>query len=355
MLKFILMDYTYDEIFHELKIFSKAYSQCHNTPSKWKSYKKALSEPPDNILSVHEIENKIYALVYRPAFLSIEAFQFDSIIKRTSIKRDQRLFEEILKLWKLLNPFHLAGISKQVYIKFYEFIHFTILNANVPIEEYTGISDIDAELDFNNTEVQDFTNFYDTLFENIDAYTKSGLVNEYCRISKKLYSEVKNSSWIKTLDLHNRMYSKGAKPRYPSWAVGYTKNKSYENQGILKSYLFTPLVSSRLVERPHKKQLRTVLFESKYEKMISPWNYREKIKHKSLLPPKTCSIKSKRDKTLSVSFGKTDNYNPIAKKLKVFKDRKIIEEIVKDRKDKVHDSTDRVLQSPLAFINNFEL
>ena len=347
------MDFNYEEIMSELRIFSRQYSQCHHIFSKWRSHQTKVDEAPEHSLTTHEIEDKLYALIYRPRLSIIETFQFDNFVKRLKIKRNKFVFEGILCLWKLLNPFHLTGISKQVYIKFYQFIHFSILSINTPAEDYENIVKIDVEIDFKNSDVQGFNDFYDSLFETIDSHTKSMLVSEYCRILKKLHSEVKNSSWIKCLDLHNRLYSEGFKSNYPNWALPFLRNKSIESPAnLVRTNLVTPSIPAKQATKTEKQ--KNDLLKSKFEKMNTTWEEQKKIyewkgnRHKSLVSTKTPTIRFRKMKPLS--FNKNDAINPVAKKQKNFRDRKIIEEVVKDRKEKYPDSHQRVLHTPLNFI-----
>ncbi len=106
------------------------------------------------------------------------AFQFESIIKRTEIKRNDLLYKEITALWKVINPFHLSGISKTVYTKFFEFIHFSVLNTNASADEIDSISKVDLALDYVEGEILNLVLFIDSFFECIDAYAKSMLM--YC-------------------------------------------------------------------------------------------------------------------------------------------------------------------------------
>ena len=345
------MDYSYDEIVAELKIFTRNYSQCRSNFSKWRSYKIKISEIPDKALAIHDIEGKLYALIYREFLHSIEAFQFTTFMKRILIKRNEHLFKEVQNLWKLLNPFHLSGISKQVYTKFYEFIHFSVLDSNSPIEDYEKVLKTDAEIDFNNLDVQNFSEFYDTLFENIDAYTKSTLVNEYCRALKRICSEVKRSSWIKSLDLHNKLHTEGVKPQYPPWALPHLRGKSFESPPqIMRNTLLTATVPTRLTAKTYKKTENLRMNETRYERMVSPWSECEKTGQRTVTPIKLVEIKQKKNKGyMQISSKNETNLTPNNIKLKAFKDKKLIEKIVQDRLGKTSGTNSRVLHTPVRF------
>ena len=348
------MDYSYDEIVSELRIFTRNYSRCHCNFSKWRSYKVRISDIPDNMIAIHEIEGKLYGLIYRKDLDSIEAFQFTTIMRRILIKRNEQLFKEIQSLWKLLNPFHLSGISKQVYTKFYEFLHFSVLDTNCPIEDYEKVLKNDAEIDFKTSEVQNFSEFYDTLFENLDAYTKSTLVNEYCRAVKRICSEIKRSSWIKSVDLHNKLHTEGVKSQYPPWALPQLRGKSSDSPPhTMRNALLTAAVPTRLMSNTYKKPEKLGMHETRYERMVSPWKECEKVRHKTGTPMKLIEIKQKQKKNkayIQIHNKNEPNLTPNNKNLKAFTDKKLIEKIVHDRLEKVSDTTSRILHTPISFL-----
>lgn len=346
------MNLTYDEILYELKVFSRNYSQAHLTFSKWRSYKKKVEKIPDSQLTTYEIDDKTYGLIYREHLGSIEAFLFETMTKRTNIKRSERFFKEIQCIWKLLNPFHLSGISRQVYVKFYEFVHFQVLNINAQVEEYENIGKIDSEIDFGNNEALGFMQFYDSIFENLDAYAKSTLVNEYCRIAKKLHREVKNSIWIKSQDLHNKLYCEGYKAHMPSWAVNHMKTKSIEvpTTNFIRSNIFTPNVPIRLMSKSSKKDRSNDYIETKYRKLTTAWTNRSRNFNKTLAPIKSPESKYRKTLNINTLTNKSDNVSPVAKKVKNFRDKKVIEEIVKDRRVKTFETPQRILQTPLKYL-----
>lgn len=339
------MNYSYDEIVAEIKVFSRNYSRCHSVLSKWRSYKTKISGAPDHAISVHEIDGKLYALIYRPMLECIEAFQFDVFAKRILIKRNEILFREVKSLWKLLNPFHLAGISKQVYAKFYEFIHFHVLDSNSPTEDSEKVVKNDLEIDFRSAKVQNFADFYDSLFENIDLYTKSTLVNEYCRVLKRVISEVKHSNWIKNTDLHSKLHTEGIKPLFPQWATLHLRVKSNDFQlGQMRNTFQTVHLPMRLLSTTAKKPQKSQMRNTKYENMVSPWNEREKPRPKILKKvPELISADPAHSTKAEVA-------NPIIKKLKPFKDKKLIEQIIHSQLEKTVNIKERILHTPIPYL-----
>ena len=81
--------------------------------------------------------------------------------------------------------------------------------------------------------------------------------------------------------------------------------------------------------------------------MTSPWNECEKIMHKTAAPTKTTEVKLRKNRILSFTYNKNDSVSPLAKKLKGFKDKKIIEKIVKDRQDRMPSSREKILHIPM--------
>lgn len=338
------MNLTYDEIIREVNIFARPYSQNHLNYSKWRSYNAKAAEAPEQFLSVHDIEDKTYALIYRPALACFEAFQFDSIIKRTLVKRNELLYKEITALWKLINPFHLHGISKHVYQKFFEFIHFSVLNANASVEEYELVWKVDLGLDFGDAEVLNFIGFIDCIFECVDAYARSMLVSEYCRIVKRLASEVKRSSWIKNVDLHNKLNCEGLKPVFPYWAN--FRQKIVETPLIVtRTHLLTPTIADRLTSRSVNREKN--VFELKMLKLNSPWETRNKFKTFTVAKSPESATRQTKPHHMRL---KTDLISPLSKKHKNFKDRKIIEEVIKDRTEKSSEIKVDIIRTPLRFL-----
>lgn len=345
------MNLTYDEIVCELKLFARNYSQAHNSFSKWKSFKKKVDGPPECQLTFDEIDEKNYGFIYRPALKSIEAFQFENIIKRTAIKRSEPLLKCIIGVWKLLNPFHLPGISRQVYVKFFEYTHFAVLNINAQVDEYPNVGKIDAEIDFGINEALGFPQFYDSIFENIDSYARSTLVNEYCRMIIKIHNEVKESSWLKTQNLHNKLNCEGFKSHMPSWAAMHIKTKSLDvSTHLIRSNLLTPNIPIRILKKSSKKEHGNDFIENRFRKLTSAWANRTKSINKTLIPIKSPEIKLRKTRNLSSLWNKTDSTSPIAKKVKNFRDKRVIEDIIRDRSTKTQEPQQRILISPLKYI-----
>ena len=338
------MSLTYDEVIREVNIFARPYSQNHLTFSKWRSYNAKAAEVPESYSSIHEIEDKTYALIYRHNLASFEAFQFESIIKRTQIKRNELLYKEIAALWRVINPFHLSGISKTVYVKLFEFIHFAVLNPNAGADEVDLISKVDLPLDYEEGEVLNLVLFIDSLFECIDAYAKSMLVSEYCRVAKRLTSEVQRSNWIKNVDLHSKIYCDGLKPITPSWAG--CRNKGFKTpHGGNRTSLITPSVADRLMAKSVKRERDSLdLIMMKYS---SPWETRGKFKSSGFVRSPEANVRKAKPGHLRV---KTDIISPLSRKTKKFKHRYLIEDVVRDRAEKVPSINVQVIRTPLRFL-----
>jgi hypothetical protein len=337
------MSLSYDEIIREVNILARPYSQSRLAFSKWRSYNAKASEVPETLTSIHDIEDKTYALIYRPSLFSFEAFQFDSIIKRTQIKRNEFLYKEISSLWKTINPFHLPGISKNVYQKFFEFMHFSVLNTNASIEEVELISKVDLNLDFTEGEILNYVNFIDSFFECLDSYAKSMLIGEYCRITKRLTNEVKRSNWIKNIDLHNKIFSDGLKPVVPSWAN--FKNKPLDIPLLPRNNPLTPTLAHRQLNKTAKRERDS--FDVTLMKFSSPWETRTRFKMNGVNRSPESSYRKNKPHHLRV---KTGEISPLLKRSKNFKHRNLIEDVVRDRSEKVPDINVQVIRTPLRFL-----
>lgn len=337
------MSLTYDEVIREVNIFARPYSQNHLTFSKWRSYNAKATEIPESYLSIHDIEDNTYALVYRHHLASFEAFQFDTLIKRTQIKRNELLYKEITALWKVINPFHLSGISKNVYVKLFEFIHFSVLNTNASEDEIELISKVDLPLDFVEGEILNLVSFIDSFFECIDAYAKSMLVSEYCRITKRLTNEVKRSNWIKNIDLHNKIYCDGLKPITPCWAS--FRNKGFENCFSNRNSPLTPFAADRIVNKTVKRAKDSIdLMILKY---VSPVETRGKFGTFGGMRSGESNFRRVKEGQLRV---KTEVASPLSKKTRNFKFRNAAEESFRDRTEKIPEINVQIIRTPLRFL-----
>ena len=338
------MSLSYDEVIREVGIFARPYSQNHLSFSKWRSYNVKATEVPESYSSIHDIEDNTYALIYRSNLAAFEAFQFDSIIRRTQIKRNELLYREMTALWKVINPFHLSGISRNVYVKFFEFVHFSVLNANASEDEVEQVSKVDMPLDYAEGEILNLVLFIDSFFECIDAYAKSMLVGEYCRITKRLASEVKRSNWIKNVDLHNKIFCEGLKPITPGWASFRAKGAE-SMQGSSRTSPLTPLAAERLLAKSVKRGRDSLdLMLLKY---ASPAEARGKFRTFEFERSPGTKIRRVRQGHLKTM---TDFVSPLSKKMRNFKHRNVIEDVGKDRAEKIPDINVHIIRTPLRFL-----
>ena len=106
----------------------------------------------------------------------------------------------------MINPFHLSGISKKVYIRLYKYIYFYYLNTTSDLSQSEDFAIADCEVDFNGQPCLSFMDFYNGLFECTDFFTKSFLASEYVRFVLNLKEKLESCFWFNGLDLHNKLH-----------------------------------------------------------------------------------------------------------------------------------------------------
>jgi hypothetical protein len=204
----------------ELRIITKDYSPMRDASNKWTGERQSYT-PTLPASHMQEYTDDILISTTRQNSSSRASIYTNPLHKREAIKQHPIVYNAIQELWKLLNPFHLRGISKEVYIKVNEFIYTSVLNS---IVEPTArkFAEKDAECDFGTSSFIVFSEFYDSIFELVDTYTRSTLVSEYTRVLKNIYVSIYNSHMYASLNLHSKLHLKnddGSKVSYKPWML----------------------------------------------------------------------------------------------------------------------------------------
>ena len=205
----------------ELRVITKDYSPMRDASMKWSSQRQSYTptlpasknlEYADDILISSTRQNSSSRASVSPNILH----------KREALKQHPLVYNAIQDLWQLLNPFHLRGISKEVYIKVNEFIYTSVFNSIGEVHTARKLAEKDAECDFGSSSFIVFSEFYDSIFELVDAYTRSTLVSEYTRVLKNIYVSIHNSLMYTSLNLHSKLHLKnddGSKVSYKPWML----------------------------------------------------------------------------------------------------------------------------------------
>lgn len=191
----------------EINILSRDYSQMREANSKWIYFQQAVSQPSGGTYTVSSSDDP-FLTIYKPNQEVSNSFQIPSLYKRLNLKRHFSLLNSINSFWSLMNPFHLRGISKEVYIKIHEFLYFNVLNRVNDSSSARQHAEKDAAVDFEDRNYIVFCDFYDSLFELLDSSTRSFLVSEYVRLVRSFEKLVRGASWFSAMNLHNKLHLK---------------------------------------------------------------------------------------------------------------------------------------------------
>lgn len=94
----------------------------------------------------------------------------------------------------MLNPFHIAGITKEVLHNLYVFIYTTYFPDLFDQEIANKTAKHDIKIDFSRKEWLGLADFYDGFFECVDKMTKSNLATEYVRFVKSVIKSLQGST-----------------------------------------------------------------------------------------------------------------------------------------------------------------
>lgn len=237
------------DVFNEVRWIAAEYSSLRNGFSKWRSFKYKTDRIPENSISLQEISDEKYFLIYSETRNTIQGILYTSVEKRMSIKQSRIVFYAIKRLWDLLNPFHLPGISKKVYVRLLIYVYFYYLNCTSEISQSEEYAVEDAEMDFKGEVCMGFVDFYMSVFEIIDYFTKSYLMSEYSRFLNVLVDKLEGAFWFNGLDLHNKLHIDPSCQTHMPWMLQYMKAPNMKGRNLLTAPN-TVKVSQRLLHKP---------------------------------------------------------------------------------------------------------
>lgn len=194
----------------EFEILAREYSPMREANPKWVYFQQPIVAAPSTLytVSTSDTSEEDYVTIFRPNSTLSYSFLIHSLQKRLSIKRNASLLNAINSFWTMLNPFHIRGVSKEVYIKISEFLYFNVLNRVNDIATARQYAEKDAATDFEERNYIVFADFYDSIFELLDSTTKSLLVSEYIRLVKNFEKLIRGATWFSAMNLHNKLHLK---------------------------------------------------------------------------------------------------------------------------------------------------
>lgn len=267
----------------EIQILSRTYSNIRKKQNKWK-YRG--NETDAKIISINQ-----------------EQYTTKDLYQRGQIKRNSKLLEKIYKVWQIINPFHLSGISRAVFTQILKFLYKSLYKFQLGEHVLDAFVNNDIEIDFKGGVCMYFCDFHDSFFDVLDSATNSKSVTEYIAIANSLKSQLKENEVLLLLNLHNKSHCLGKKPKYYYWMKETLKvhlKKSSLSKGLDSKARDFKLNKGRIMSLPRIKSNKNYHLEK-----ISPLSTHKKSGFiKSFLLEE---IIEDRNKYLNMYKGETKN------------------------------------------------
>ena len=189
----------------EMMILARNYSVLRRRNNKWK-FRGSIHDMP-----TIQINQELYTQ--------------QDLEYRKSIKRSSKLFAEIHKLWHILNPFSLAGISRFVYMTFLCFMYKSIFKMHLNDHIFDEYVNNDVDLDFRTENCLFFSDFYDAIFDVLDQAACGKSLSEYLSVINNLVYAVKHSELLNMMNLYSKAHCVNKKPKYQLWMKEFIQVK----------------------------------------------------------------------------------------------------------------------------------
>jgi hypothetical protein len=182
---------------------ARPYSPLRNGHSKWQLSSFCCDSPPNIELETDQGE-KVVKITRQD---TVERYTLSSLLQRSSIKNSSHLNSALVDFWRVLNPFHLKAISGQLWLSLNKFLYCTC-SPKPMISQAEVCAKHDTDLDLLHKTGVSFEVFKESLFEMLDATTKSKLANEYTRLLKSQSEALGEQLWFKKTSLHSKLHMK---------------------------------------------------------------------------------------------------------------------------------------------------
>jgi hypothetical protein len=186
-----------DTLDREIQIMSRDYSSTRRLKNKWKH------RSFDYDSAIVAIKNEIYLV--------------SELLRRKELKENIKLLMKMNQLWKVINPFHLPGVSKNVYYHILKFLYKYFYRAQFTDKIIEESVQKDLEIEFRGRRCLYFSGFYDSMFDIVDQYTSSKVISEYLSTVSVIINLINDSKILNMLDLHNKYHCQGERPHYYYW------------------------------------------------------------------------------------------------------------------------------------------
>ena len=223
----------------DLQIFQRDYSSLRRGNSKWMRSNRMQGEV--GVVTVQRRPGLTEHCVLRDLYY------------RAALKRHPVLFRLVLQVWKRLNPFHIKLLSKPVLQAFNEYLLESVFTPVPDASQIRGLAARDTEVDLRGKDGLTFSDFYDSLFEAVDNWTRSKLLMEYALITRKIAEGLDRAMWLNNLELHNKAHiSNSPSKQYAHWMFPLIVQS--KSRHLFLSAPNSPKINYHEVHAPHLSQ-----------------------------------------------------------------------------------------------------
>lgn len=323
-------------ILEEAHILSRNYSTLRTKSKKW----VFLQTTPHNHEKIKFVKDNSETIVLVTKRNLCIGYQANMLYKRSQIRRNYGVFLSIQRLWELVNPFKLAGISEKVYLNLYLAICKLVLKDSFDQPAIEKLILSDKKQDFGEKSWLGFADFYDSFFEFIDSNTHTESPMEYSRLIKALISGLLDIKWSLSMNLYSKLHIiNETRAFYHPWMISYIKSQEIpiKNSDEVPSLIKLPdevPVSSRLLSRRQPKPVDRENFNlKKLEKMMNA-QFLKEFKHGSRCVTQSharLKIPEKRNTTFYANY--LDKISPLSSMKKQSRGSSdILEKVIDGRK-----------------------
>ena len=193
------------DIQEDLQVYQRDYSSLRRGNSKWTQ--------PSHFQTAKQM---LVQVQRRPGL--VESCDLHVLYYRAALKRHPILFKLFQQVWRKLNPFHIKLLSRRVLQAFNEYLLNCVFSPVPDSSQSHLLAARDTEVDLKGKQGLTFSDFYDSLFEAIDNWTRSKLVMEYALVAKKIGKGLDQAVWLNSLELHNKAHiSTSPQRQYSQW------------------------------------------------------------------------------------------------------------------------------------------
>lgn len=324
-------------VMEEAEILTRPYSKFRINSKKWRFFCR--NEECEEPIRTSKIDRQLVITVTRDTKVC-EGYKAKVLYKRAMVRRNFGLFRLVRKLWRLINPFNLSGISQKVYERIYMAIYRVVLkekSEDVPIEYFVRN---DRVVDFGDRTWLGFAGFYDGLFEFLDSCAYGVLSTEYSLIMKNINNALVDKKWSANVNLFSKIHtSPDCRVQYHPWMVEMVKAEDHrakrpdEIPDLIKAPSEFRVSDRLLIRKPAKPIDRENFNVIKLEKMMSQQLLKEYKQGLRTITQSHTRIKIQDKKMHTFYSNHLEKISPLSSLLKQNRSRSnVLEKVIDGRK-----------------------